>query len=92
MLRQPLRATRLLIVLPQLTVGCVCRCRQLMDIWPSFRWLKVVSQPWEGDVTMVLPSSFVQIAKAITNPSMEDLKDACLQARTLSRLTAAASI
>ena len=52
-----------------------------MDIWPSFKWLKVLSQPWEGDVTMVLPSSFMQIAKAITNPSLDDLKGACLLVR-----------
>ena len=65
---------------PVRTSGClrVPRCRQLMDIWPSFKWLKVLSQPWEGDVTMVLPSSFMQIAKAITNPSLDDLKGACL--------------
>ena len=54
-----------------------------MDIWPVFKWLKVLSQPWEGDVTMVLPSSFMQIKKSITNPSLDDLKEACLQARLL---------
>ena len=53
-----------------------------MDIWPAFKWLKVLSQPWEGDVTMVLPSSFMQIKKSITNPSLEDLKEACLQVST----------
>lgn len=50
-----------------------------MEVLPSFRWLKVFSQPWEGDVTMVLPSTFMQIKKSITNPSIDDLKDACLQ-------------
>ena len=28
---------------------------------------------------MVLPSSFMQIKKSITNPSLDDLKEACLQ-------------
>lgn len=55
------------------------RCRQLMEVLPSFRWLKVFSQPWEGDVTMVLPSTYMQIKKSITNPSIDDLKLASLQ-------------
>ncbi|KAK9795501.1 hypothetical protein WJX73_009996 [Symbiochloris irregularis] len=55
------------------------RCRQLMEVWPSARWLKVFSQPWEGDVTMVLPSTYMQIKKSITNPSLEDLKLASLE-------------
>ena len=52
-----------------------------MEVWPSFRWLKVFSQPWEGDVTMVLPSTYMQIKKSITNPSYDDLKLACLEVR-----------
>lgn len=55
------------------------RCRQLMELAPGMRWLKVFSQPWEGDVTMVLPSTFMQIKKSITNPSLPDLQLACLQ-------------
>ncbi len=47
---------------------------------PIARWLKVLSQPWEGDVTMVLPSAYSQIKKAITNPTSADLQEACLQA------------
>lgn len=50
-----------------------------MDIFPALHFLKVFSQPWEGDVTMVLPSSFMQIKKSITNPSQEDLREACQQ-------------
>ena len=50
-----------------------------MEVWPSFRWLKVFSQVWEGDVTMVLPSTFMQIKKSITNPTIDDLKFASLQ-------------
>ena len=50
-----------------------------MNIWPSLRWMKVLSQCWEGDVTMVLPSSYMQIKKSVTNPTKQDLQDACLQ-------------
>lgn len=58
-----------------------CRCHQLQQIVPNglARWLKVLSQPWEGDVTMVLPSAYSQIKKAVTNPTAEDLQIACLQ-------------
>ena len=38
-----------------------CRCKQLHGILPDWLptyWLKVISQPWEGDVTMVLPSAY----------------------------------
>ena len=55
------------------------RCQQLMYVFPVLRWLKVFSQTWEGDVTMVLPSSYMQLKKSITNPSNKDLLDACKQ-------------
>jgi len=45
----------------------------LLPNWLPGFWLKVVSQPWEGDVTMVLPSMVWQIRKAISNPSKEEL-------------------
>ena len=57
----------------------MCRCQQLMYVFPVLRWLKVFSQTWEGDVTMVLPSSFMQLKKSVTNPSNQDLLDACKQ-------------
>ena len=50
-----------------------------MYVFPVLRWLKVFSQTWEGDVTMVLPSSFMQLKKSVTNPSNQDLLDACKQ-------------
>ena len=61
-----------------------CRCRQIQDLCPDWlpsKWLKVFSQNWEGDVTMVLPSSYLQLKKAITNPSKQDLLQACRQVR-----------
>jgi TAG lipase/steryl ester hydrolase/phospholipase A2/LPA acyltransferase len=62
-----------------LSGGVGCRCRQLMAIWPSLHFLKCFSQPWEGDVTIVLPSSYMQIKKSITNPTSDDLLQACQQ-------------
>jgi hypothetical protein len=50
-----------------------------MYVFPVLRWLKVFSQTWEGDVTMVLPSSYMQLKKSITNPSHADLLQACKQ-------------
>lgn len=53
-----------------------------MYVFPVLRWLKVFSQTWEGDVTMVLPSSYMQLKKSITNPTNKDLLDACKQVRS----------
>lgn len=52
-----------------------------MALIPSLRILKVFSQPWEGDVTMVLPSTYMQIKKSITNPTADELRTACRQVR-----------
>jgi TAG lipase / steryl ester hydrolase / phospholipase A2 / LPA acyltransferase len=53
------------------------RCKQIMEVLPrSFggsRVLKLLSQPWEGDVTMVLPASSISTLKAVVNLSREDL-------------------
>lgn len=49
-----------------------CRCRQLVEVLPSWapsKWLRVFSQQWEGDVTIVLPHTFLQLYKAVVNPS-----------------------
>lgn len=54
-----------------------------MYVFPVLRWLKVFSQTWEGDVTMVLPSSYMQLKKSITNPTNKDLLDACKQVCSL---------
>jgi hypothetical protein len=53
------------------------RCRQALELlplgsgWPA-RVLRAVSQPWEGDVTIVLPDTASQLAKAIIGPTRED--------------------
>lgn len=64
------------------------RCNQLQQVLPGpiSKWLKVLSQPWEGDVTMVLPSTYSQIKKAVTNPSKRDLQIACLQVFLITTL------
>jgi hypothetical protein len=52
----------------------------LLPSWlPGGYWLKVLSQPWEGDVTMVLPSMVWQIKKAISNPTKEELHESLKQ-------------
>jgi uncharacterized membrane protein len=33
------------------------------------KWLKCFTQQWEGDVTIVLPHTFLQLYKAVVNPS-----------------------
>lgn len=77
-----MRKTNLALVTTTIrVVGYVNRCNQLQQVLPGpiSKWLKVLSQPWEGDVTMVLPSTYSQIKKAVTNPSKRDLQIACLQ-------------
>lgn len=52
------------------------RCQQLQWLLPEWipsKWLTLFTQPWEGDITMILPSSLCALTKAITNPSTEDL-------------------
>ena len=51
----------------------------MLPAWLPVFWLKVISQPWEGDVTMVLPSMVWQIKKAISNPSQEEMYQSCQQ-------------
>ncbi|PSC75941.1 Triacylglycerol lipase SDP1 isoform A [Micractinium conductrix] len=53
------------------------RCKQLMDVLPTWlganRLLKLVNQPWEGDLTMVLPFTTFSTAKSVVNLSRADL-------------------
>jgi len=64
------------------------RCKQLHMLLPEWLpggyWLKVLSQPWEGDVTMVLPSMVWQIRKAISNPSKEELYESLKQGEAVT--------
>jgi TAG lipase/steryl ester hydrolase/phospholipase A2/LPA acyltransferase len=53
------------------------RCKQTMELLPRWvgasRLLKLLSQPWEGDVTMVLPVATLSMIKAVVNLSVEDI-------------------
>ncbi|KAI7844766.1 hypothetical protein COHA_001648 [Chlorella ohadii] len=58
------------------------RCRQLQEVlppWVPSRWLKTFTQQWEGDVTIVLPNTFLQLWKAVVHPSNADLLRAVRQ-------------
>ncbi|KIY92161.1 triacylglycerol lipase SDP1 [Monoraphidium neglectum] len=52
------------------------RCLQaqwlLSDVIPT-KWLTLFTQPWEGDVTIVLPNALYSIGKSITNPTSAEL-------------------
>ena len=56
------------------------RCRQLewlLPEWVPTNWLRLFSQTWEGDVTMVLPASnYWTVLKAMVNPSKEEMLSA----------------
>jgi TAG lipase/steryl ester hydrolase/phospholipase A2/LPA acyltransferase len=53
------------------------RCQQLMEIMPrkmgASKVIKLLSQPWQGDVTMVLPVTTLSALKSIINMSKEDI-------------------
>ena len=53
------------------------RCQQLMELMPkklgASKVLKLLSQPWEGDVTMVLPVTTLSTLKSVINLSKEDV-------------------
>lgn len=52
------------------------RCQQLQYILPEWvptKWLTLFTQPWEGDITMVLPHTAWHVGKAIINPTTEEL-------------------
>jgi len=55
------------------------RCVQLQSLLPAWfpsKVLTLVSQTWEGDVTVVLPYEYCQVGKAIINPTPASLLEA----------------
>ena len=56
------------------------RCRQLESLLPDWvpkNWLKLFSQTWEGDITMVLPlSNYGTLLKALVNPTKDEMLSA----------------
>ena len=58
------------------------RCRQVRDLAPALDVLGICSlfgQQWEGDVTVVMPFTYKQLSKVVTNPSRDDLLYTALQ-------------
>lgn len=53
------------------------RCQQLMELMPrkmgASKIIKLLSQPWEGDVTMVLPVMTLSTLKSVINLSKQDV-------------------
>ncbi|GAB4818543.1 hypothetical protein N2152v2_005589 [Parachlorella kessleri] len=53
------------------------RCKQLMDVLPHWlgasRLLKLLNQPWGGDVNMILPVTTFGTLKSVINLTREDL-------------------
>lgn len=69
------------------------RCRQAAELVP--RWaprglLKRLSEPWEGDVTIVLPETVLQLTKTIIPATQEDLRTVVRQGElcTWSKMSA----
>lgn len=54
------------------------QAQQYLPSWMPTKWMRLFTQPWEGDVTIVMPWSLYarNISKAIHNPSQEDLVEA----------------
>ncbi|CAK9873240.1 unnamed protein product [Sphagnum jensenii] len=67
------------------------RCKQVLEMgFSAFGLAKLFAQDWEGDVTIVMPATFAQFAKIITNPTPTDLRKAVMQGRrcTWAKLSA----
>lgn len=71
------------------------RCRQLAEVAPRWApgvgaWLRRFSQPWEGDVTIVLPETLFQLRKTVIVPTHDELLQAVRQGElcTWSKLSA----
>jgi hypothetical protein len=67
------------------------RCKQVMEMgFGVFGLAKLLAQDWEGDVTIVMPATFAQFAKLISNPTSTDLRKAVMQGRraTWAKLSA----
>jgi hypothetical protein len=60
------------------------RCAQLKWIMPDWfptKWVSLFTQPWEGDITLVLPSHLWNVGKSIVNPTTSDILNATRQVR-----------
>ncbi|WIA29719.1 hypothetical protein OEZ86_012199 [Tetradesmus obliquus] len=58
------------------------RCAQMQCILPDWfptKWLTLFTQPWEGDITVVLPSHLWNLGKTMVNPTTLDILAATKQ-------------
>jgi TAG lipase/steryl ester hydrolase/phospholipase A2/LPA acyltransferase len=58
------------------------RCAQMQYILPDWfptKWLTLFTQPWEGDITVVLPSHLWNLGKTMVNPTTHDILAATKQ-------------
>lgn len=53
----------------------VMQAQQYLPSWIPTKWMRLFTQPWEGDVTILMPWHLYMknIGKAIHNPSQQDL-------------------
>lgn len=49
------------------------RLHQLLRFWPRSRLLKLLSQPWAGDITFVLPATAFPLLKSAVNFTPDDI-------------------
>lgn len=47
-----------------------------MPDWFPTKWVSLFTQPWEGDITLVLPSHMWNLGKSIVNPTTSDILSA----------------
>jgi TAG lipase/steryl ester hydrolase/phospholipase A2/LPA acyltransferase len=45
----------------------------ILPDWFPTKWLTLFTQPWEGDITMVLPSHLWNLGKTMVNPTTHDI-------------------
>jgi hypothetical protein len=50
-----------------------------MPDWFPTKWVSLFTQPWEGDITLVLPSHMWNVGKSIVNPTSADIMSATRQ-------------
>lgn len=60
-------------LLPRARAFRAAQAQWLLPSWVPTKWLRLFTQPWEGDITFVLPSVLWNMGKTLTNPSTEDL-------------------
>lgn len=51
----------------------------MLPDWFPTKWLTLFTQPWEGDITLVLPSHMWKLGKTMINPTTAEILDATKQ-------------